>query len=174
VTVGARVIVMEQAVLRGTRRQPLVIEDDVLIGPHAHLSGCRVGRESFIATGVSIFNGAVVEPGSEIQPNGVLQVRSRIVSGASIPIGWVRVGDPAEILPSSDHARIEPIQRGREFSRTVFGLPREAPLADVNERYVRACVATWPTKSSSADRDKTPANPTDGDNLPAILGRCTR
>src|SRR5437762_1379283 len=58
VVLGSRCIVMEQAVLRGTATHPLRLATHVLVGPHAHLSGCIVDDDVFIATGASIFNGA--------------------------------------------------------------------------------------------------------------------
>ena len=42
VSLGARSIVMENAVIRGRARHPTVIGDDVLVGPHAHVNGARV------------------------------------------------------------------------------------------------------------------------------------
>jgi carbonic anhydrase/acetyltransferase-like protein (isoleucine patch superfamily) len=58
VTLGAHVIVMEQAVIRGTRAHPARIGDHALIGPHAHLTGCTVQDSVFIATGAAVFSGA--------------------------------------------------------------------------------------------------------------------
>ena len=58
VTIGAQCIIMEQAVLRGTARHPVRLGDHVLVGPHAHLSGCTVADSVFVATGASVFNGA--------------------------------------------------------------------------------------------------------------------
>ena len=57
VTIGEHCIVMEQAVLRGTTRYPVHLGNHVLVGPHAHLSGCTVEDSVFVATGASVFNG---------------------------------------------------------------------------------------------------------------------
>ena len=46
VSVGAACVVVENAVLRGTRRHPLRIGDHVLVGPRAYLSGCTIEEES--------------------------------------------------------------------------------------------------------------------------------
>ena len=51
VTIGRCCIVMEQAVVRGTARHPVRLGDHVLVGPHAHLSGCVVEDSVFVATG---------------------------------------------------------------------------------------------------------------------------
>ena len=50
ISVGARSVVMENALVRARARHPAVIGDDVLVGPHAHLNGARVGDGCFLAT----------------------------------------------------------------------------------------------------------------------------
>ena len=68
VRVGARSIVMENALVRGRARHPSVIGDDVLVGLHAHLNGARVANGCFVATGAALFPGSVLgaapKPGS--------------------------------------------------------------------------------------------------------------
>jgi hypothetical protein len=61
-------------------------------------------------------------------------------SGGLVPIGWVAVGDPAEILPASEHDRIWRIQRKLNFPRVVWGVEewRDSMLPEVLERYSRA------------------------------------
>src|SRR5919199_5310393 len=70
VEVGARTVVMEHALVRGRAGHPAVLGDDVLVGPHAHVNGARVGAGSFLATGTSLFPGVVVGEGSEVRVNG--------------------------------------------------------------------------------------------------------
>ena len=41
---------MENAVVRGRARHPVVIGDDVLVGPHAHVNGALIGDGCFLAT----------------------------------------------------------------------------------------------------------------------------
>jgi len=50
VTIGGHCIIMEQALLRGTARHPVRLADHVLVGPHAHLSGCTVEDSVSIAS----------------------------------------------------------------------------------------------------------------------------
>jgi carbonic anhydrase/acetyltransferase-like protein (isoleucine patch superfamily) len=47
VEIGAQCIIMEQAVVRGTPRYPARLGDHVLVGPHAHLTGCTVEDNVF-------------------------------------------------------------------------------------------------------------------------------
>jgi carbonic anhydrase/acetyltransferase-like protein (isoleucine patch superfamily) len=138
IEIGARCVIMENAVLRGVRRHPLRVEDDVLVGPRAYLSGCAVAGEAFLATGATVFNGARVGSGSEIRVNGILHVNSSLPPNATVPIGWVAVGDPAEILSPHDHDRIWAIQRSLDFPGTVFGADRGTPMTELMLRYTRA------------------------------------
>ncbi len=141
VELGSHCIVMEHAVIRGTRRHPARLGKHVLVGPHANLSGCTVEDSVFVATGVSVFNGAVLGAGAEVRINGVVHVGSRLAGGAVVPIGWVAVGDPAEILPPGEHERIWAIQAPLDFPGTVFGLEREPPgglMPEMTRRYAAA------------------------------------
>jgi carbonic anhydrase/acetyltransferase-like protein (isoleucine patch superfamily) len=141
VRVGASTIVMEQALIRGRTGHPARLGDHVIVGPHAHVNGAEIGDHAFLATGTSVFPGARVGAGAEIRINGVLHVNSRLPDDAVVPIGWVAVGDPAEILPPAEHERIWAIQEPLDFPRTVFGVGR-APAAqlmpEVTRRYAAA------------------------------------
>ena len=99
IEVGSNCIVMENAVIRSSKRHPVRIGDHVLIGPRAYLSGCAVEDEAFLATGSTVFNGATIGQGSEVRINGVVHLSSTLAADSTVPIGWVAVGDPAEILP---------------------------------------------------------------------------
>jgi carbonic anhydrase/acetyltransferase-like protein (isoleucine patch superfamily) len=135
VAIGRNAIVMEQALIRGRAGHDVRIGDSVLIGPHAHLNGCEVGDETFVATGASIFPGARVGARSELRIGAVLQVNSVLPEEATVPIGWIAVGDPAEAFPPASHDEIWAIQRGLDFPGTVFGLTREAGMRDAMARY---------------------------------------
>ncbi len=138
VTIGADCVIMEHAVLRGTPRHPLVVGDQVLVGPRAHLTGCHVESNCFLATGATVFNGATLHEGTEVRINGVVHVNSRLTASSVVPIGWVAVGDPAEILPASAHEQIWEIQRQLDFPGTVFKVSREVSKGERTRRYAQA------------------------------------
>jgi carbonic anhydrase/acetyltransferase-like protein (isoleucine patch superfamily) len=139
IVLGNNVVVMDTAVLRGVRGNGLRLEDNVLIGPRAVLTGCIVEREAFVATGATVFNGARIGQGAEIRVNGIVHLRSTLPSGAVVPLGWIAVGDPARILPPDKHEEIWAIQKPLDFPRYVFGVNRppegENFMADVMPRY---------------------------------------
>ncbi len=132
VQIGARCVVMENALIRARAAHPVVLGDDVLVGPHAHLNGCVVGEGTFLATGASLFPGVVLGRGVEVRINGVVHVNTKLDDGAVVPIGWVAVGD--KILPPDAHDEIWAVQEGLDFPGTVYGLSRDAPARERMER----------------------------------------
>lgn len=136
VVLGERCIVMEHALIRGRGGHATTLGDFVIVGPHAHLNGVTVGDEAFLATGACAFPGSRIGARSEVRINGVVHVNSALPDDGLVPIGWVAVGDPAEVLPPNEHERIWEIQEKLDFPGTVFGLEREqASMREVTRRY---------------------------------------
>ena len=130
VSIGARTVVMENALIRGRARHPAVIGDDVLVGPHAHVNGARVGDGCFLATGAALFPGAALGAGCEVRIHGVVHVNTALPGQTTVPIGWVAVGDPAEVLPPAQHERIWAIQERLDFPGTVYGASVDTSAAE--------------------------------------------
>lgn len=141
VVLGSRCIVMENAVLRGTKRHPLTIGSDVLVGPRAYLTGCTIEDEVFLATGSTVFNGAVIGTRSEVRINGTVHLLTELEPDTTVPIGWVAVGRPVAILPPDAHDEIWARQKPLDFPKEVFGLERPGPgeskMPGLARRYTR-------------------------------------
>ena len=141
VEIGANCIIMENAVIRGTPSFPARLGNFVLVGPHAYLTGCNIEESVFLATGTRIFNGAHIGTRAEVRINGVVHIKTNLPPGTTVPIGWVAVGDPAQILPPNEHDRIWSVQEPLNFPRTVFGLERapagETIMPEMTTRYAR-------------------------------------
>lgn len=139
ITLGENVIVMENALIRATSANPVHIGDHVLVGPMASISGATIGDEVFLATGTRIFNGAKVGRRSEVRINGVVHLRTVLAPETVVPIGWVAVGDPAQLLSPDRHEEIWAAQRELDFPGYVFGLDRDTPdlMVQLTERYGR-------------------------------------
>ena len=141
VIIGSNCIIMENAVIRGTPRHPTSIGNNVLVGPHSHLSGCSVDECTFLGTGSSIFNGAKVGKRVEVRINGVVHLKTVLPDDSLVPIAWVAVGDPAKILPPDEHDNIWETQAPLDFPKTVFGLARSPTsktiMPEVTDRYSR-------------------------------------
>jgi carbonic anhydrase/acetyltransferase-like protein (isoleucine patch superfamily) len=124
ISIGKCCIVFENAVIRSNPAHSVNIAGHCLIGPHAHLAGCTIEEQVFIATGVSVFHGAQVGQGSEIRVNAVVHLKSFLAPGTMVPIGWVAVGNPAQLFPPEQHDNIWDIQKPLNFPLTVYGFER--------------------------------------------------
>ena len=142
IEIGATCVVMENAVIKASRRAPVLIANHVLVGPRAYLSGCTVRDEVFLATGTTVFNHAVIGARAEVRINGVVHLRTVLPADATVPIGWVAVGDPAKILPPDRHDEIWAAQKPLDFPKTVFGVDRppagQTIMPQIMPRYCRA------------------------------------
>jgi len=157
IELGESCVVMENAVIRASRRAPVRVGNHVLVGPRAHLTGCTIEDDVVLATGAAGFNQAVIGAGAEVRITGRVHLRPRLPADATVPIGWIAVGDPAEILPPDQHERIWAIQKPLDFPRTVFGLDRPPEggtiMPDLTRRYAAAL------RAHEGDRLLQPATP---------------
>ena len=130
VDVGERTVVMENALVRGRRRTPATLGDDVLVGPHAHVNGAVVEDGAFLATGAAVFPGAVVGANSEVRIHAVVHVNSKLAPESTVPIGWIAAGDPAQLFSPDRHDELWAVQEPLDFPGTVYGLPRDATAGE--------------------------------------------
>jgi gamma-carbonic anhydrase len=132
--IGDEVVIMENALVRGRSRHPVSVGNATLIGPHAHVNGSTVEDEVFIATGASLFPGSVAGTGSELRINSVLHVNSKLAPGTIVPIGWIAVGDPAQLFSPDQHEALWRVQAELDFPGTVYGVPRGTPMHTIMAR----------------------------------------
>lgn len=124
VRIGDNSIILENAVIRGTRNHSVSIGNNCLIGPNSHIAGCIIEDNVFIATGVSVFHGAVVKKGAEVRVNGVVHLRTTVPENEIIPINWIAVGTPMKLFPPEKHEDIWKVQEPLNFPEYVYGLNR--------------------------------------------------
>jgi carbonic anhydrase/acetyltransferase-like protein (isoleucine patch superfamily) len=139
IQLGNECIVMENAVLRSNDRHSLQVGNNCLIGPNAHVVGCTIEDEVFVATGAAVFHSAHLGKGCEVRINGVVHLLTHVPAGATVPIGWVAVGNPARILPPGDHDQIWQVQQPLNFPLAVYGFERsEADMVKITRRLSQA------------------------------------
>ena len=111
---------------------------DVTIGPGARVlygariiaengGTIRIGRDCIVTAAVAIFHGARLGRGSEARPHATVHLRTNLPPQGLVPIGWIAVGDPAQILPPDKHDEIWAVQKPLSFLEWVYGLARETP-----------------------------------------------
>ena len=137
VVIGSNCIVMENAIIRGVPNQQTRLGDHVVVGPHAHLTGCVIEGDSRIATGAVVFNGARIETGAEVEFNAVVYVNTVVPSGTAVPMGWFAGGQPAELVAPGDRDRIRAIMGPLDYPGTVFGVGADVQMPDIARRYAR-------------------------------------
>src|SRR5438874_649528 len=140
VEIGANCVIMENAVIRGVPNQDMRVGDNVLVGPHTHLTGCVIEGDTRIATGAVVFNGARIETGAEVEFHAVVYVNTVVPSGVAVPMGWFAGGQPAELVAPGDWDRIRAIMGPLAYPGTVFGVGAShtsTPMSDVARRYAR-------------------------------------
>jgi carbonic anhydrase/acetyltransferase-like protein (isoleucine patch superfamily) len=114
IVVGRECVIMENAVIRGTRRHPATIGDHVLIGPGAYLSGCAIRDCAFLATGSRVFNGATVGARAEVRINATVHLLTKLPEDATCPsTGW-----RSAIRRGSCHPK-RTTRSGRSRSRSI-------------------------------------------------------
>jgi carbonic anhydrase/acetyltransferase-like protein (isoleucine patch superfamily) len=127
IRIGRDCIVMENAVIRASRKHSCTIGDHCLIGPNAHVTGATLEDEVFVATAAAIFHGAWLGRATEVRVHGTVHLRTRLAPGSTVPIGWVAVGDPARLLPPDQHDEIWAVQKPLNFPEWVYGFDRDTP-----------------------------------------------
>ena len=136
-------IIMENAVIRGAGKHPTNIEDHVLVGPHAHITGATIKNSSFIATGASVFNGAILESESTVAINGIVHINAHCAESSYIPMGFIAIGSPAKIYSPHEAPAVHQQLRQIGFTKTVFGFDskkdksRSDTMVKLCERYIK-------------------------------------
>lgn len=142
IEIGDNCVILENTVLRSTTNHSLKIGDNVLVGPNAHLVGCTIEDNVFIATGASIFHGVKLCQGAEVRINGVVHIKTTRPENETVPIGWVAVGTPAKILPPEQHNEIWAIQKPLNFRKFVYGMDRkpegQTNMPEITEMMVKS------------------------------------
>ena len=85
-----------------------------------------------------MFHGAYLGYGTEVRVGGLVHLRSRLPAYTTVTIGWIAVGDPAELLPPDQHEAIWKIQEPRNFPKFVYGVERaaegESNMRDITQK----------------------------------------
>ncbi|ONI76048.1 acyltransferase [Actinosynnema sp. ALI-1.44] len=123
VTVGEYSIIAEHAVLRASAvagPQPVDVGDHVLVGPHATLLGCTVGRCCYLATGVTVLQTARLAEGTTVAVGALVHARTETPAEYFVPPYTVALGEPVRLLAPGDPALPDAI-RAVGFAETAFG-----------------------------------------------------
>ncbi len=93
IRIGARTNIQDQCVVHVTRdRFSTEIGDEVTVGHHATVHGCRVGDGALIGIGARVLDGA------EVGAEALVAAGAVVAPGAVIPPGVLARGIPARVV----------------------------------------------------------------------------
>ncbi len=140
VEIDACAIICDNAVLRATasgdKEHPVLIGDNVFIGPHTTLLGCTVEPCSYIATGATVLHGAIIHSGAVVAVGALVHANTVIPGGFFVPPNTIAIGDPVKIYsPDKKESMVNAI-KSVAFAMTAFAI--EAKWEDRLSRYKQA------------------------------------
>jgi hypothetical protein len=113
------------------------VHSTAYVAPNATLCGdVTVGKDSRV-----MFGAVLTAEGRPVRVNGTVHLRPVLPAEAVVPIGWVAVGEPAEVLAPGEHERIWELQEPLDFPGTVFGVergPAGTMMPELTRRYAAA------------------------------------
>ncbi|WP_165978441.1 gamma carbonic anhydrase family protein [Actinomadura darangshiensis] len=145
------VAVMPGAVVRsvgGTHRPafPVRIGADTLVGPLAALAGCTLGAACYVATGVMVFQGALVGDGTRLSAGSIVHVTTALPPNSRVGLRHYAVprGDGTPVI-TADLAEARRLLAAAGFFTEVFGEddPDLAALHRTATRTLRDEALTW-------------------------------
>jgi carbonic anhydrase/acetyltransferase-like protein (isoleucine patch superfamily) len=106
--IGKRVSIQDNSTLHQSPDNPLVIEDDVIIGHNAILHSCVVRKGALIGMG------AIVMDGADIGEESMIAAGALVPPGKKIPPRSLAVGSPAIVIRELSEADFKELQRIRQ------------------------------------------------------------
>ncbi|WP_127347431.1 gamma carbonic anhydrase family protein [Pseudidiomarina mangrovi] len=97
IRIGARTNIQDNCVLHVSRAssgkpegEPLIIGDDVTVGHHVMLHGCRIGNRVLIGMSAIVMDGAIIED------DVIIGAGSLVPPGKVLESGYLYVGSPVQ------------------------------------------------------------------------------
>jgi carbonic anhydrase/acetyltransferase-like protein (isoleucine patch superfamily) len=125
VVVGAGSVVMPNAVIRssGGAHRPafaVTIGDDVLVGPLASLVGCTIEDAVYIATGVMVFQDAVVGRGSRLGAGSIAHIGVRLPAQSRLGMRQYAVAQGSDTVITGDLEQARAMLARADFFGRAF------------------------------------------------------
>ena len=141
IEIGECSIVCENAVLRataaGNREYPVLIGNHVFISPQTTLIGCKVESYSYIATGATILQGAIVHSGAAIAVGAFVHANTVVPSKFFIPPNTIAIGDPIKLYSPNEKEKLAEAIASIGFAKIAFNVD-----AEWDDRFARYKQAT--------------------------------
>jgi carbonic anhydrase/acetyltransferase-like protein (isoleucine patch superfamily) len=130
VTVENDVVVFAGGVVRsvgggGRPGYPVSIGARTLVAPQCSLSGCRIGSNCYVATGVIVLQGAAVGEGCRLGVGAVVHAGTTLPDLARVGLRHVAVPDGDGFVSTADIERTRELLATGDFFDLAFGTSKQ-------------------------------------------------
>jgi carbonic anhydrase/acetyltransferase-like protein (isoleucine patch superfamily) len=134
IEIADHVIVFANSVIRsvgGLSRSPFPVHiaDHTLISPSCTLAGCHIGRNCYVATGVMIFQGAVIGDDSRISAGATVHLKTILPPNTHVGLRHIAVPTMSGPLITADVQLAREQIAAVDFFGTVFQEERQEQQA---------------------------------------------
>jgi carbonic anhydrase/acetyltransferase-like protein (isoleucine patch superfamily) len=138
VAIDERTIVLANAVVRSTGGEhrpafPVRIGAGTLVAPLCVLTGCEIGRNCYVATGVIVLQGARVGDDARVGVGAIVHAGAVVPPGSRVGLRHVAVPDGDGLLVTPDPTAARERLAGADFFGAVFE-EAEADQAELHRR----------------------------------------
>lgn len=116
ITVGSRSNIQDGTIIHVDKDAPVTIGENVTIGHHCMLHGCKVGDGALIGMSSTILNHAT------IGENSLIGAGSLVTEGTEIPPNVLAFGRPAKVIRPLTR---EELRKNRENAQHYIALAKE-------------------------------------------------
>ena len=122
ITIGNKTVVMENAIIRSSKKFSCSIGNNVLIGPKACITGAIIEDACFIATNATIFHGSYLQSGTLLAVNGIIHINTFCPADSFIPINHIGFGSPLKIYSPAEINDFHAELRKTGFVKFVYDI----------------------------------------------------
>ena len=126
VTIGETTIISENAVIRaastGTKEHFISIGKNVFIGPHTTILGAILEPCCYIATSVTVLQGAKICSGSVVAVGALVHANAVIPQDFFVPPHTIAIGDPVQVYSPHEKEKIVTAITSMGFSKVAFNV----------------------------------------------------
>lgn len=124
ITIGECSVICENSVIRATAsgdvEHPVIIGDNVFIGPHASVQGCTIESSTYLATGVTVLQGAKIETGAVIAIGALVHANTVIPKDFFVPPNAVAIGAPVQTYSPDEKEAVTQAIMAVGFAKVAF------------------------------------------------------
>lgn len=141
IAIGSNTVIMENAIIRASVKFDCQIEDNIMIGPKACITGATIHNGCFIATNATVFHGAELFDGTVVAVNAIVHIASSCPKNTFVPISHIAFGNPVKVYGPAEIPAFHAALKELGFAKYVYeidtaGLPNEEIYRQMTEKFL--------------------------------------